>query len=291
MLAQLAATITYAASSTERIRSGDSTIEVVIADGELDVAREDLLDWVRRAVAAVHVFYGVFPVHETRIEIRPVEGRRSVFNGVTFGKSPAALTRISVGQHVTQTELMNDWVMTHELVHLAFPNVPRENHWMEEGIATYVEPLARLQLKQITEDTFWRDMLRDMAQGLPQEGDRGLDHTHTWGRTYWGGGLFCLAAELEIHERSKGRKNLRQALRAILEKAGNIQHDADDFTSVLAVGDPVLVELYNRHKNSPEAVDLDGIWRKLGLSLRNKKEVVYEARGAALRKAIIESKI
>jgi len=28
--------------------------------------------------------------------------------------------------------------------------------------------------------------------------DRGLDHTHTWGRTYWGGALFCLPRRVEI---------------------------------------------------------------------------------------------
>ena len=288
-LLQLAAAGGAAAASTERLASGDSTIDVSIADGELDVTREALIAWVRRAVDAVHDFYGVFPVREAKIQIRPVEGRKSVFNGVTFGRSPATMTRISVGQHASEAELLKDWVMTHELVHLAFPSVPRENHWIEEGIATYVEPLARLHLKQITEDTFWGEMIRDMPQGLPKEGDQGMDHTHTWGRTYWGGGLFCLAAEVEIRERTSNRKGLRDALCAILTGIGNIQTDADSLPAVLAAGDPVLGDMYNRWKDAPVPVDLTALWKKLGVSQRNKGSgIVYDKSGAAMRKAITQ---
>jgi hypothetical protein len=43
----------------------------------------------------------------------------------------------------------------------------------------------------VTAEQVWGDMLRDMPQGLPHAGDRGLDHTHTWGRTY--GGARCSA--------------------------------------------------------------------------------------------------
>ena len=36
-------------------------------------------------------------------------------------------------------------MLTHEMVHLAFPSVDDKHHWIEEGIATYVEPIARIQ--------------------------------------------------------------------------------------------------------------------------------------------------
>ena len=44
----------------------------------------------------------------------------------------------------------------------------------------------------------WHDIVRDMQKGEPAAGDEGLDHTHTWGRTYWGGAIFCLVADVEI---------------------------------------------------------------------------------------------
>ncbi len=279
------------APATERLRAGKSIVEVAIADGPVDVGREAVLDWVQKAVSAVATYYGRFPVPEARVEVQPVEGRESVFNGVTWGRVPT-LTKISVGQRITQAGLDADWVMTHELVHLAFPSVPRRHHWIEEGLSTYIEPLARLHLKQISEDVFWRDMIRDMPQGLPKEGDRGMDHTHTWGRTYWGGAIYCLQAEVAIRQRTANKRGLQQALRGILETVGSIQEDVE-LAPVLEAGDKatgttVLTELYGRVKDQPEPMNLDELWKSLGVSWHN-GQIAYNDRAklAAIRRAIV----
>jgi hypothetical protein len=39
--------------------------------------------------------------------------------------------------------------MTHELVHMAIASLADEHHWLEEGLATYVEPIARAQDGQL----------------------------------------------------------------------------------------------------------------------------------------------
>ena len=54
-----------------------------------------------------------------------------------------------IGQHTTQADLDDDWMMTHELVHMAFPSLPDDQHWMEEGLSTYVEPVARVQTGEL----------------------------------------------------------------------------------------------------------------------------------------------
>src|ERR1700683_5400195 len=56
----------------------------------------------------------------------------------------------------------------------------------------------------VTVAEVWGDMVRYMPQGLPAAGDEGLDHTFTWGRTYWGGALCCLLRSGE----SDGRGSL-----------------------------------------------------------------------------------
>lgn len=43
-------------------------------------------------------------------------------------------------------------------------------------------------------------------QGLPQANDRSLDRTHTWARTYWGGALYCLVADVGIREQTDNRR-------------------------------------------------------------------------------------
>jgi hypothetical protein len=196
-----------------------------------------------------------------------------------------------IGEHATAEQLEYDWVMTHEMVHTAFPDQEPAHHWIEEGMATYVEPLARLWVGNYSESRVWGDLINGLPKGLPRDGDRGLDHTHTWGRTYWGGALFCLLADLEIRERTQGRRGLVDALRGILAAGGNDQVDWP-IARAFAAGDkatgvPVLMELYGRMKDAPVSPDLDALWRGLGIEVRNGTLVLDDqAPRAAIRHAI-----
>jgi hypothetical protein len=115
----------------------------------------------------------------------------------------------------------------------------------------------------------WLDLVRDMPQGLPQPGDRGLDHTHTWGRTYWGGALFCLLADVEIRRQTNNAQGLEHALRGILDAGGDIRKEWN-LQDALAVGDravgvSVLQPLYAKMKDKPVSVDLGTLWAQLGV--------------------------
>ena len=79
-------------------------------------------------------------------------------------------------------------------------------------------------------------MMHDMHKGEPAADDLGLDHTHTWGRTYWGGAMFCLVADVEIRRETGNRKGLREALRAIVASGGTIDHDWS-LPQALEIGD------------------------------------------------------
>jgi hypothetical protein len=137
----------------------------------------------------------------------------------------------------------------------------------------------------------WSDLVRDMPQGLPQAGDRGLDYTHSWGRTYWGGALFCLLADVEIRRRTNNGKGLQHALRGILDAGGDIRKDwnLEDALSAgdRAVGINVLQPLYARMKDKPMAVDLPTLWSQLGVQ-SDGSNVRFDdnATLAAIRRAI-----
>lgn len=185
-------------------------------------------------------------------------------------------------------------MLTHEMVHLAFPSVAEEHHWIEEGSATYVEPIARARAGDLSPEKVWGDLVEGLPQGLPQPGDRGLDFTPTWGRTYWGGALFCLLADIEIRKRTGNKKGLEDALRAILKAGGTIESEwplarAIEFGD-RATGVAVLRELYDKMKASPVPVDLSALWKELGVERRNgKTEFNDRAPLAPIRKAITQS--
>jgi hypothetical protein len=282
-------------ATTQVVQEGGAAIQIDFAPGPLDLPRSQVVDWVRQAAHAVSVYYGRFPVTQARVLIVPSSGRHGVLRGTTWGDVGGfpAFTRMVIGEKTTEEELANDWTMTHELVHMALPTLADEHHWLEEGIATYVEPIARVQAGTLRPERIWADMLRDMHKGEPELGDRGLDQTHTWGRTYWGGALYCLVADVSIREQTGNRKGLQDALRAIVAAGGSIDKEWP-IQKVLSIGDratgrTVLSDLYAKMANSPESVDLDELWRKLGVR-SDQGHLIFENQApfAAIREKITE---
>ncbi|MBV9316522.1 MAG: hypothetical protein JOZ34_03585 [Gammaproteobacteria bacterium] len=111
--------------------------------------------------------------------------------------------------------------------------------------------------------------MRAMPRGLPEPGDRGLDHTHTWGRTYWGGAMFCLLADVGIRQRTELRLGLQDALRAVLRDSGGLATNWPIErvlrTGDAAVGTRTLEDLYAQMKDTPMRPDLMSLWRELGV--------------------------
>ena len=274
--------------TTTRVTVGATTIDVAFAPGPLSMTERQVIDVVGTSARIVAGYYGRFPVDHVRLLVVPVDG--TSIHGTTYAYRGAAI-RLLLGRDVTLEKATRDWVLIHEMTHLAFPEVRQRHHWIEEGLATYVEPIARAQAGQIPVDNIWRDMARGLPQGLPQEGDRGLDNTPTWGRTYWGGALFCLLAEIEIRSRTENRVGLQHALRAIRKGSGGMEgsfalSDALKMGDT-AIGQPVLSELYGRMKDAPMDVDLDALWQQLGVRIEG-RTVSYDdtAPLAAIRRAI-----
>ena len=283
-----------ASLSPQIMRVPGGVIDITFAPGRFDVPEATVLAWVRRAAIAVSTYYGHFPVRHARVRIVPVEGEKGIFHGTTYGEG-GGFTRIPVGEHVTTEQLDRDWIMTHEFVHLSFPDMPRQHAWIEEGLATYVEPIARVQARQLKAAGVWSDLVRDMPQGEPQAGDEGLDYTHTWARTYWGGALYCLQADLRIRQLTKNQKGLQDALRAIVAAGGTLDKEDWQLEQALRIGDQatgthVLEELYAEMKAQPVAVDLPQLWKKLGVTTRGGQLVFdNDAQWAAARLAITGS--
>ena len=254
-----------------------SRIRVDIRDRVLREKKRMLLDWVRYSAKTVHHYYGRFPVDSVDIRIE-VSGGFAVRFGQAFGGALPRI-RVVVGEDISPEMLRKDWILVHEMVHLAMADIPLEHRWLLEGLATYVESIARAQREHLSEDFIWRNFIERMPQGLPGPGDRGLDRTPTWGRTYWGGALFCLLADIEIRKLTDNRKSLRDALRGVLD-AGLSMHASASITEVFeaadrATGVDVLLPLYHKMRGDPYPIDLDALWAELGVGLDNDR-IVYD---------------
>lgn len=249
-----------------------------------------VVTWIRSSMATVARYYGQFPAKQLRIHVRVGEGNR-VRQGTTFGTS-VPLIRLTVGREVTAADLRNDWVLVHEMVHLALPELGDDHLWLSEGLSTYIEGIARVQVGDLPAARVWTEQVRSMPKGLPGPGDQGLDRTHTWGRTYWGGALFCLLADVEIRKKTANRLGLRDAMRAILRETGGMAFSVP-IDRVLKIGDEatnttVLQDLYAQMKGQPVSPDLPELWQQLGIQLEGDSvKLQNDAPLAATRDAIM----
>jgi hypothetical protein len=269
-----------------------AAIRVDLRPGDFAIGAGPILEWVRRSASIVAAYYGRFPTTPLTLQLQPQSGT-GVQGGQTFGEG-GAFMRVRVGRDVTPEQLRTDWVLVHEMTHLALPDSGSEHVWLSEGIATYVEGVARVQAGNRDEADVWAEELRAMPHGLPQAGDAGLDNTHTWGRTYWGGAMFCLLADVDIRERTHLRFGLQDALRAVLRASGGLTTDWPIArvlrTADAAVGTTSLEDLYARMKDTPVAPDLKDLWQRLGVSPDGASvRLIDDAPLAAVRHAIMRA--
>lgn len=270
----------------ETLRLPGGSLTAAIAKGRW--GEEELIEWIRSAATLVARYFGRFPEGSALLLVLPVPGDQ--IHGRARGDAGASIL-FFLGEDLDIADARKSWELVHELVHLCFPSLARRHLWAEEGLATYVEPIARARALELSPEKVWRDLVLGLPQGLPRGGDEGLDRTHTWGRTYWGGALFWLLADVGIRERTGNRFGLEDALGAVVAQGGSI---AARWTlrRALEVGDRavgarVLEELYAKMGSAPVAVDLQALFRKLGVELRG-GAVVFDdgAPLAGVRRAI-----
>jgi hypothetical protein len=96
-----------------------------------------------------------------------------------------------------------------------------------------------------------------------------MDQSPSWGRTYWGGALYCLQADIAIREQTANRVGLQTALRAILKETGGYAFERD-IGDVLQIGDAatgthVLYGLYQQIRATPQTPNLELLWTLLGV--------------------------
>ena len=277
-------------SATRAIEAEGARVRVTFQSTDFKHGTAPIVAWIERSMAIVARYYGQFPAKELRIRVISLDGS-GVRHGTTFGMSVPYI-RLQIGHDVTAEELTDDWILVHEMLHLALPEVGDGHVWLTEGLSTYIEGIARVHAGELRAERVWAEQVRSMPNGLPRSGDEGLDHTHTWGRTYWGGALFCLLADVEIRKRTRNRFGLRDAMSAVLRESGGVSFERP-IDRVLQVGDEatgttVLRDLYAQMKDEPVSPDLDDLWQQLGI-LRSEDgvELRDDAPLAATRKAIM----
>jgi hypothetical protein len=262
-------------------------IRLLISRGKSGVTREQLRAWVAQAGRQVAQYYGRFPVELATVTVLTGDDG-DIGGGMAFG---GRFVRVSVGTEATQASLDDDWRMPHELLHLAFPELADQYLYMTEGLSTYLEPVIRAQTGQLSQEHAWGGMVLGFPNGLPTREDKGLDRTHSWGNTYWGGARFWLMVDLELRLQSKGKRSLQDVLRGVMDAGGSMQ-TSWSLEQLFAVarnstGTDALREVHAKMGAKRAPFDLDALWKKLGVAMEGRTVTFDDAAVLAVhRKAI-----
>ncbi|MEO8906423.1 MAG: hypothetical protein ABI488_27575 [Polyangiaceae bacterium] len=283
----------FGALQVAEVPAGDTTVLLGVAPDQLGLTEEQARTWIATSAGAVASYYqGHLPARHTLVLLMKGSGKNT--RGETLGGGgPAVLVRAS--DLVNPSTIRDDWVVTHELFHANFPDVGREHAWLSEGLATYLEPVARVRVGIISKEKFWRDLINGLPQGLPEAGDQGLEHTRTWGRTYWGGALFCLVADVALREKTGNRHSLDDVLLAI-GKTGATDDAFWDIQQVLdagtrATGTTVVQQLYDELAQKPGNVDLSNLFARLGVHAQGASVVFDDSAPLATIRASITAPV
>lgn len=253
-------------------------IDVALGEGKRGVSDDDIIRWIREGALDVVGLLGRFPVLRLQVIVGR-GGAYSIGTAVTMGMGGASIF-VVVGERTRKSDLARDWVMTHEMLHVAFPNMSFRQRWMEEGLSTYLEPLLRARRGRHDAPQVWAEFVRAMPQGLPKEGDQGLDRTFTWGRRYWGGALFWFYVDVEIRKRTDGVRSLDDVLRGVLSDGGNVavRWDVARLAQVAetATGTTALREIYDEWAVKPVSPDLAAMWASLGVKAMKADKIVVD---------------
>ena len=265
-------------------------LDVAELDGALDQSFDEVNAWIKTSASAVHDFYRAFPLPRASVIVLPVPERDGVVFGKVLPESEPGVALL-LGQHASRKSMYSDWILVHELFHLGFPSFFGEGKWLDEGLATYYEPIIRVRAGLYTETELWDEMESSMPQGLPAFSAGGLENAHDFRGIYWGGAIACLVADVEARKR-KLDQGLEVGLRALREAGGNaceVWTLAEVVGAVdHALGAPTLSPIVDAHAKRGTPLDLRGLFANLGVN-RDAQGVVQLSDSAplsAVRRAI-----
>ncbi len=246
----------------------NARIDVVFLGAPLAMGDEAALDFIRQSALRIVSLFEAFPV-DTTIFVVPVPGAREVVFGRVLSLAGASVALL-FGDATPASGVRDNWVVVHELFHLACPSFVGEGRWLEEGLATYYEPILRERAGWMTEADLWTHFVREMPRGLRRSQDpASLEDRDDIDSTYWGGALFALLADARSRTATGGAASLDLVVRLMRRRVGSAiatAHLADFLrTAEEATGTREVTQVYQSWAVRGENVDLDALWSRLGI--------------------------
>jgi hypothetical protein len=277
-----------------RVEHPGALLDIAMLGTPLAMGDDATRAWIAEASGTVASFFGRFPVDATLFVV-PVHGADEVVFGRVLSLTGASVI-VLAGDQLPVARTHEDWVLVLELFHLGSPSFMGEGHWLEEGLATYYEPILRARAGWLSAAELWQHFATEMPRGLRGAG-RGasLEERDDIDSTYWGGALFAFACDVRIREQTRGAHSLDEVMRAVLARGGDATH-VWRVADVARIGDEVtgtrvMRDALDHIAVRGEAVDFGAMMRDLGIAhAGDTVDLRSDAKLASVRDAIASGK-
>lgn len=272
------------------VEAAGAKIEIVlVSDTKLALSDDEVATWVKEDAECVAQIYGRFPVDRASVFIVPIDGASEVVFGKVLSLGGSSVIALA-GTRFEKEDTHHDWVLVHEMTHLGFPTIGNVR-WLTEGLATYYEPILRTRMGWRTPASLWDALAHSMKRGIPREGaELALDKRDSIDDVYWGGAVFMLLADVGIRRATANKKSFDDVLRFIVSRGGDatVVWTLPEVLAAAkkATGTDVMSDLVERLAVKGERIDMDALWRDLGVVRSPRPALDDSAKDAAIRRAI-----
>lgn len=259
-----------------------SSLRTVILRGFPEASRAILQAWLQRAAEVASSPGGFFPVADAQVIVVPTSPSSFPIHFGHTGRSGGASIVLFMPTDVSADDLRDDWIAVHEFSHLWHPFIVREDAWLSEGLATYLQELLRTHAGSVAPAQLWQRLYRgaslgrDVEESLQHE-TRIMPFAHNYQRVYWAGAAIALMLDVELRRASHGALTLERMLARLRRDRVRFEHATTARELLRAIdqlaGVAVCERLAERQLTTPRFPELSGLYRELGVSIDARGDV------------------
>ncbi len=238
--------------------------------------KQQLTQWISHAERGITNLFGSLP-YSYRVHFHRMTQKRGPVPWANTDKRNGRAVHFHVNTAFSQGAFIKDWTAPHELSHLMFPYLGRENMWFSEGIASYLQYQIMFANNTVT----WKQATNKLQERFSAatrykhyddmsivQLTKIVFETGAFVRLYWGGAAYFLIADKKLYDQKQLRLNdvikiyldccvfqRRHSAQAMMEKFDELS-DSTIFTdtyseTVMQDGFPATHEALSWLKHNP----------------------------------------